>query len=209
MTSERLGKYIDFKGISFYEFENSIGCARGTISKAVKEKKSIGSNILENILTAYKDLNPNWLISGLGSMIKNSNYTVGENFPIMVSEPASAGYGAGDFSGDNSFSPAYYNIPEIKGRADYLIRVKGNSMEPKYFSGDVLACKKVTIQDFFQWNRSYVLDTTQGPLLKRVKKSANEGCILLVSENKEFDPFEISLSEVRSLGLIVALIRVE
>jgi phage repressor protein C with HTH and peptisase S24 domain len=137
------------------------------------------------------------------------NYSQIENSIHVVNEPAAAGYGSGDIYPDRSFSQDYYNIPEIKGRADYLIRVKGSSMEPRYLSGDVLACKKVSIQDFFQWNRSYVLDTTQGPLLKRVKKATKEGYILLVSDNKEFDPFEIELSEVRSLGLIVALIRVE
>ena len=71
MVSERLGKYIEYKDISYYAFENSIGAGRGSISKAVKEGKSIGSYTLENILTAYEDLNPMWLLTGEGDMIRD------------------------------------------------------------------------------------------------------------------------------------------
>ena len=50
MVTDRLREYIEHKGISYYAFENSIGASRGSISKAVKENKSIGSSVLENIL---------------------------------------------------------------------------------------------------------------------------------------------------------------
>ncbi|WP_281989962.1 hypothetical protein [Aquimarina aggregata] len=69
MVSKNLGEYIKEKGISYYAFENSINASRGSISKAVKENKSIGSNVIENILTIYKDLNPIWLFTGKGKMI--------------------------------------------------------------------------------------------------------------------------------------------
>uniref|UniRef100_UPI004047FC07 hypothetical protein n=1 Tax=Flavobacterium sp. TaxID=239 RepID=UPI004047FC07 len=70
MVSERLGEYIEKKGFSFYAFENSLGAGRGSISKAVKEGKSIGSNVIENILSIYSDLNPIWLLTGTETMFK-------------------------------------------------------------------------------------------------------------------------------------------
>lgn len=73
MVSKRLGEYIEFRKISFYAFENSISASRGSISKAVKEEKNIGSNVLENILNTYPDLNPIWLIKGSGEMIDHQN----------------------------------------------------------------------------------------------------------------------------------------
>lgn len=66
MVTDRLREYIEHKGISYYAFENSIGASRGSISKAVKENKSIGSSVLENILNIYQDINPNWLLTGKG-----------------------------------------------------------------------------------------------------------------------------------------------
>ncbi len=76
MVSKRLGKFIEFKQMSFYAFENSINASRGSISKAVKEEKSVGSNVLENILTVYPELNPIWLLKGTGEMTsKNKQIT--------------------------------------------------------------------------------------------------------------------------------------
>ena len=69
MVAQRIGEYIETKGISYYAFENAIGASRGSISKAVKEGKSIGSSVLENILIIYSDLNPIWLLTGKGNML--------------------------------------------------------------------------------------------------------------------------------------------
>jgi len=54
MVSVRVGEYIEAKGISYYAFENKLGASRGSISKAVKDGKSIGSNVLENFRTLYR-----------------------------------------------------------------------------------------------------------------------------------------------------------
>ena len=76
MIIERLGQYIKKKDISFYLFENSIGASRGSISKAIKNKTSIGSNVLENILNVYTDLNPVWLLTGREDMLITGNSDV-------------------------------------------------------------------------------------------------------------------------------------
>ncbi|WP_378177872.1 hypothetical protein [Aquimarina sp. SS2-1] len=87
MVSERLGQYIENKNISFYAFENSIDASRGSISKAVKEGKSIGSTVIENILSVYEDLNPVWLLTGKENMIlENSDRVVDKNSPKKLSE---------------------------------------------------------------------------------------------------------------------------
>lgn len=103
----------------------------------------------------------------------------------------------------------YYSVPEFNKKADFLIRIHGSSMYPKYNSGDIVACKKVKIGTFFQWNKTYVLDTEQGPLVKRVKPSDKEGYILLVSDNASYDQFEIPLTMIHSMALIVGVIRFE
>lgn len=79
MISKRLGQYLQYKGISFYAIENSVGASRGSISKAVKEGKNIGSNVLEKILIHYRDLNPRWLMLEEGEMLITNN---------LLSEPA-------------------------------------------------------------------------------------------------------------------------
>ena len=69
MVSQRLGIYIETKGLSYYAVENVLNVSRGSISKAVKENKSIGSSVLEKIVIHFDDLNPSWLLTGKGVML--------------------------------------------------------------------------------------------------------------------------------------------
>ena len=54
-----------------------------------------------------------------------------------------------------------------------------------------------------------MLDTTQGPLVKRIKKSQEKNCIQCISDNTTYDPFDIPLSEIRSLAIVLGVIRLE
>lgn len=102
-----------------------------------------------------------------------------------------------------------YVVPVFKG-ADFLIPVKGSSMYPKYNSGDIVACQRVPMSDlFFQWNKVYVIDTTQGPLIKRIKPGSDKEHVLIVSDNEKYDPFELPYSAIRAVALVIGVIRLE
>lgn len=77
----------------------------------------------------------------------------------------------------------YYHVPVFIG-ADFLITVCGNSMTPTFQSGDIVACKRVPLSGiFFQWNKIYIIDTTQGPLIKRIKPAPNPITVPTSSKN--------------------------
>lgn len=102
-----------------------------------------------------------------------------------------------------------YVVPVFKG-ADYLIPVKGSSMYPKYSSGDIVACQRVPMSNlFFQWNKVYVINTNQGPLIKRIKPGNTPDHVLIVSDNEKYDPFELPLSAIYSVSLVIGVIRLE
>ena len=102
-----------------------------------------------------------------------------------------------------------YIVPAFKG-ADFLITVCGTSMIPTYYPGDIVACKRVPMSDlFFQWNKVYVIDTTQGPLIKRIKPGSDKEHVLIVSDNEKYDPFELPYPTIRSVALVVGVIRLE
>lgn len=123
---------------------------------------------------------------------------------------AMAGFGTGTVQIMN-YEVSNYVVPEFTELSvDFMIRVKGSSMYPKYSSGDLVACKKLFTQDiFFQWNKVYVLDTEQGALIKRVKKGIDDQHLLLTSENSNYDSFELHLSKVYAIALVVGVIRLE
>lgn len=119
---------------------------------------------------------------------------------------------AGAFTSDISvmeYECERYVVPSFEG-ADFLIPVKGDSMQPTYLSGDLVACQKMSLTDiFFQWNKTYVLDTDQGPLIKRVCRGSDNEHIRLVSDNDHYPPFELPLSHLHAIALVRGIIRLE
>lgn len=70
MILQRLKQYIDAKGLTIASFEKSIGMSNASFGKSLKKNGGIGTDKLENILSVYSDINPTWLLTGEGEMIK-------------------------------------------------------------------------------------------------------------------------------------------
>ena len=193
MILERIKQYIDYKSISVAAFEKSIGMSNASFGKCLKKGGAIGTDKLENILSVYPDISPNWLLTGNGTMLRNSTELTptkdGTGIPLIPVEAM-----AGCFTGSQTVllqECDHYVVPAFKN-ADFLIYVRGDSMQPRYYSGDMVACKMLSPTDlFFQWGKVYVLDTDQGALIKKVEQGTDDETITLVSENENYKPFQI------------------
>jgi phage repressor protein C with HTH and peptisase S24 domain len=97
----------------------------------------------------------------------------------------------------------------VDAGAEFLIRVTGNSMYPTYANGDILACRRVRESRNIQWGKVYVIDSEEGPMVKRIRPSDDEERILCHSDNPDYAPFTLRKSEIRSLALVVGSIQVE
>ena len=71
----RISYFIEFKGVSFRQFELSIGASNGLISGSLKKSTDIGSKWLSKIIEAYPDINPAWLLTGEGNMLRTDEPT--------------------------------------------------------------------------------------------------------------------------------------
>ena len=83
----------------------------------------------------------------------------------------------------------------IKG-ADYAMEVTGDSMSPEYPSGSRVLIKKVN-PIFIEWNEVYVLDTPNGAVIKRIRKTEDEGLVECVSINPAYQSYTIPRDFVR------------
>lgn len=129
----------------------------------------------------------------------------------FVSINAIGGFGNSEFSIAEQDVKDYYVIPKFKDRKiDFMIEVCGSSMYPKYNSGDVVACRTINESNFIQWNKVHIIATEeQGILIKRLKKSKSKDCLLAVSDNKDYEPFDIPLKEITGIAIVVGVIRLE
>ena len=177
----------------------------------IKKNDNINDNNFDNKPKVQKMLSNKEIEKGVpifyteGSSYKES-YT---GIPLIPID-AMAGFGEGDIQ-VMDYDTSMYKVPEFEElRTDFMIRVKGSSMYPKYSSGDTVACKKLNISDmFFQWNKVSVLSTEQGAIIKRVKKGSDDEHILLVSENPSYEPFELHLSQIYAIAIVIGVIRME
>ena len=81
--------------------------------------------------------------------------------------------------------------------ADFAIRIYGDSMYPEYPSGSQILIKKINENAFIDWGETYVLDTCNGVILKKVLPSTNkENNIKCVSINPQYPPFEINKKDI-------------
>ena len=181
----------------------------------------------ELIYAKCRYVDSSWLLTGEGAMLQeteNNNaptpkHTVeiahqvphgsSEGIPLIPLD-AVAGFPAESGGGVRLEDCERYVIPEFENKgANCLIRVSGDSMVPLYYSGDLLACRKITDIRFFQWGTIYVLETSQGVIVKRVQESLDHAdSILCVSENSSVHhPFLLPRDDIRSLSTIVGLVR--
>ncbi len=216
----RLDNYMKINGLNDNKLTIETGISNGLIGKA-RKRGSLSQENISKILERYPELDANWLFTGIGEMIKtntisivnepksiyNKTSTTPQNGIPLIPIEAMAGYTTGSMQ-IMEYDTERFVVPTFKG-ADYLIGVRGSSMYPKYNSGDIVACKHLNLDTFFQWNKVYVIDTIQGALIKRVCKGSTDESVLIVSDNPKFEPFELHRSEINALAIVMGVIRLE
>lgn len=216
----RLDNYMKINGLNDNKLTIETGISNGLIGKA-RKRGSLSQENISKILERYPELDANWLFTGIGEMIKTNTISIvnepksiynktsttpQKGIPLIPIE-AMAGYTTGSMQ-IMEYDTERFVVPTFKG-ADYLIGVRGSSMYPKYNSGDIVACKHLNLDTFFQWNKVYVIDTIQGALIKRVCKGSTDESVLIVSDNPKFEPFELHRSEINAIAIVMGVIRLE
>lgn len=220
---QRILLFLAKKAVTQYEFYKNTGITRGVLG----QNNGISEENISRFLAYYPEVNIEWLMTGRGEMLADDqaahtrHKSIDANKHPVASLATEPGKGiplipieamAGALTGEQSvleYECERYVVPMFKG-ADFLIPVKGSSMYPKYSSGDIVACQCVPMSDlFFQWNKVYVIDTNQGALIKRIKPGSDEKHVLIVPDNEKYDPFELPISSIYAVALVIGVIRLE
>lgn len=233
---QNISLYLAKKGISDYEYYKISGTTRGILA----QNNGISEDNIARFLAYAKDVNIEWLLTGRGDMLKtkctlNETPSPEETIPEdkvtknkqkkqidsiqKISDGARDGIPlipidamAGALMGEQTvleYECERYIVPAFQN-ADFLIRTKGDSMQPTYNSGDLVACRRVSMSGlFFQWGRVYVIDTNQGVLIKRINPGVDTDHVSIVSDNDRYQPFQLPVSDIYAVALVVGTIRLE
>ena len=226
LTQSQMADLFGIKGSTWGNYESAVSKPNLDILIQISKKFGISESDLLNKDLSNVDLNQKKV-----TIKKNKNVNLNvdlsvdlnqEKAPnIEASKPsksiplipidAVAGYGNGDFSVSQNDISKHYVVPDfIDVKADFIITAKGSSMLPKYSSGDKLACRIIRDYQFIQWGKVYVLDTDQGALVKRLYQGSNDDTITCHSDNDgRYPRFEIPKTSIRSLAIVVGVIRLE
>lgn len=198
---ERVKAYCDKKNIAISRFEKNSGLSNGYFNQVTK-RPSIEK--LDNISSTFPDLNIDWLLTGEGEMLKaTAPIPLRKNKVIRFWENIEA-TGGGIMTFDDTVDGNYSEmvLPDFTDCTD-AIRLVGDSMYPRYKSGQILVFKE-WCESFVEFGQVYLIITRTGyRMVKYLQPSTESGKLICVSENKEqFPPFSIEIESIYRLYLI-------
>lgn len=92
--------------------------------------------------------------------------------------------------------------------AQMAVRVSGDSMYPRYPNGSMVFVREVDASIFIEWGGYYVVNTTNGTIIKRVFKG-EDNTIECRSVNPDYQPFSVPMGEVRKMYKILGSLHLE
>jgi phage repressor protein C with HTH and peptisase S24 domain len=213
---DRIRQYIDYKGITPYKFCKELGLSMGYLDK----KGAIGTDKYLKIIEYFPDINPEWLLTGKGEMLKKDYEVQLIHNPSYVEPLFDEEINLYDIDAAANLQTIFSNslqniigkikIPNLP-RCDGAIYIRGDSMYPLLKSGDIIIFREVHNFDNITFGEMYLIDFSLNDddylVVKYINKSEKEGYIKLVSYNPHFDPMDIPISSIRAIALVKASIR--
>lgn len=223
-TIERVEVLIKSLNISISKFEKLTNMSNNSIQTAIKRNSNLKDETLNSILTAYPQINPTWLLTGVGSMLKDKLEEmefVAEECSCEINSKGIPIYDliAGTNYVANSSEPyEYMNAGDLFVDAHAIMRVYGDSMEPQYPSGCYVPIKKLENKALVIFGQDYVIQTTEYRVLKRLQKSKEQTKYLACSINQEIyqngelagklihEPFSIPIDDILSISIVLGCV---
>jgi phage repressor protein C with HTH and peptisase S24 domain len=197
-VNQRIRQIIESKSLSVNAFANAIGVAQGTLASMLNRGTEPSNKTLNAVLSAFPEVNPDWLLTGSGEMYLSDTLSTTENKDVRLVPllPVAAQGGTlNDFVVSVKASECEKIISPIRD-VDYAMSISGDSMAPEYPSGAHILIKKINEKAFIDWGRVYVLDTCNGTVIKQLFPSDKPDTLLCKSINPNYPPFEVSFSDI-------------
>ncbi len=210
--TERILQYIEHKGITKYKFSKNLGVSNAFLDKP----REITTDKYANILEYYPDINPEWLLTGQGEMLKVDKLEAKEepkNLIPFYDDVVTIGgnnNAIADTSGVSTPSD-YIDAGDWFSGVTAAIRHYGDSMS-EYPNGCILALRQLHDSNSIVWGRNYVVETSEIRVTKRLQTcKGDDECVMAYSTNTEtypdgqlvHEPFKIRKEDIRRVFMVL------
>lgn len=108
----------------------------------------------------------------------------------------------------------YINVGGLMPKAEFVIKVSGNSMTPNYPSGCYIGIRQIR-DGYFDYGSVYVIETEDNRFIKRVFKGKKDDHIQLYSDNDSmftegprkgeywYEPFQMPVTAIKRIFKVV------
>lgn len=179
------------------------------VSLAMKgDSKYLTDNFIRRFNDTFGGIfNLQWLIHGEDPMLINGcedNVRTNTKNPDQIRywvDIDATGGGVQLFGDLDSNRYIDISIPEFKDCTD-AVNLYGDSMSPLYKNGQIIILKKWT-ENFIDYGNVYLVVTRKGNrMVKYLRQGSDNAHVLCVSENKEYDSFEIEKDDILQLYIV-------
>jgi transcriptional regulator with XRE-family HTH domain len=169
------------------DFAVALNIKQGSLSDILRERINV-SNAIKDKLALKFNVNLEWFEKGTGEPILKKKPTVIETkegvpyFDMSLSD-------AKDFVVEEERAEYLVNYRPFNDCTAYL-PVYGDSMYPKYASGEIIAVKEITNYEVLQWGEAYVVMTDEESnnlrTIKQIFEHTDPTKLILRSSNPNF-----------------------
>ena len=173
------------------DFAKALNLKAGSLSDVFREKDGMGvSNAIKDRLEFMYGVNREWLTNGTGEpLLKKVQKIVETKEGVPFYDLSITDSRLEDVMITEEQVEYFVNYKPFNDCTAYL-PVFGDSMYPKYASGEIIAVKAITNLDVLQWGEAYVVmsdDSTNGiRSIKNIHEHPDRTKLILRSSNPNF-----------------------
>lgn len=217
----RIEVLMESANISFSDLAMRCKINHSKLADFFNSKIEQNDNEIIDIIASSLGANKAWILTGLGSPFETESPLVDEcvktfdeifgvpkkkqtrpRVPLTASAGSLSVVSDGVTLKDCEQMPLIHQFPDY----DFTMFIKGDSMSPRFESGDEIACRHIDQSRFIQWGKVHVLDTTQGFVIKRVYEDGDK--IRCVSYNPDYSDFSVPKEDILSMSLVVGVVSI-
>ncbi len=218
LLSVRINALHQRSGRSISSFAAQLGLTSGAVRELMRGRMQIlSAEVRDNILAVFPEINPHWLMTGEGAMLKagggDTAVPLGRVVPAIQEQLVQVRFfdlkpsaSFREFCGSGNEEAEYMGVlpdaHEYLSETNCAFQINGDSMEPQLHSGAKVLCEEVTPTRWHSVHGVVVIAYADRFVIKRIIKNrlAQENFLLLGSDNPDFPEQEYAqLCDIRCM----------